>query len=115
MDYEVELPDLGPEGGDHATVTVWNFEEDEYVEEGDILLEVSCDAGTVEVIARRSGVLLERVVDEDDIVKVGEPVAIIDVSDSEEPPTEPIEEEEEPAVDLGGLDADLDADDEETE
>lgn len=97
MDYEVELPDLGPEGGDHATVSEWNFEEGEFVEYGEVLLEVTCDSGTVEVPAPRPGVLLERVVDEDDIVRVGETVAVLDVKEGDEPPTEPIEEEEEPA------------------
>ncbi len=102
MDYEVELPDLGPTGGDHATVSEWNCEEGEHVEEGDVLLEVTCDSGTLDIVAPRSGVLIERIVDEDDIVRVGEPVALLDISDTEEPPTEAIDEEE-PVEDLGDL------------
>jgi len=84
MNLEVELPDLGLEGGDEATVVEWHFEEGDYVEEGETLLEVSCEAGTVEVPAPRSGILVERVVEEDEIVRVGEPVAILDVREEEE-------------------------------
>jgi 2-oxoglutarate dehydrogenase E2 component (dihydrolipoamide succinyltransferase) len=112
MDYEVELPDLGPEGGDHATVSEWNFEEGEFVEHGEVLLEVICDAGAIDVVAPRPGILLERTVDEDDIVRIGETVAILDVKEGDEPPTEPIEEE--PVVDLVVFEED-DDDEEEVE
>lgn len=107
MDYEVELPDLGPEGGDRATVAEWNFDEGEYVEQGDVLLEVTCDAGTLDVISPRSGVLVERIVEEDEIVRIGEPVAVLDVDEDEgeteemreEPPTRNIGEMEEELLD----------------
>lgn len=78
MHVEVELPDLGPEGGDQATVVEWHFEEGELVEEGETLLEVSTEAGTVEVPSPVSGELVERVVDEDETVRTGEPVAVVD-------------------------------------
>ena len=78
MNVEVELPDLGTDGGDHATVAEWHFEEGEFVEEGDILLEVSSESGAVEVPAPCAGTLLERIVDEDEMVRVGEPVALIE-------------------------------------
>ncbi len=87
MNVEVELPDLGPDGGEQGTVEQWHFEEGEYVEEGDTLLEVSSDSGTVEVPAPRAGILIERIVDEDEQVRVGEPVALIECSDEAAKPS----------------------------
>lgn len=95
MEYEIELPDLGPDGGDHATVSEWNFEEGEFVEAGEVLAEVTCDAGTIEVLAARAGVLLEKVVDEDDIVRIGETVAVLEVEETDESDEQIVEEEEE--------------------
>jgi len=89
MSIEVELPDLGPDGGDQATVVEWRVEEGDEVEEGDVLLEVECESGTVEIHAPRSGTLLERVVEEDEVVRVGDVLAIIEARDEE------FEEEEE--------------------
>ena len=61
MNLEVELPDLGLEGGNEAIVAEWHFEEGDCVEKGEVLLEVSCESGMVDVHAPCSGVLLERV------------------------------------------------------
>lgn len=99
MNVEVELPDLGAVGGDHATVVEWRFEEGEYVEEGEVLLEVASDSGSVEVPAPRSGTLVERIVDEDELVRVGEPVALIDCDEEEtDEDIDPDEEEDEPVA-----------------
>jgi pyruvate/2-oxoglutarate dehydrogenase complex dihydrolipoamide acyltransferase (E2) component len=84
MNIEVELPDLGSFAGDHATVVEWHFDEGESVEQGDILMEVSCEAGVIEVPCPRSGVLIERIVEEDEIVRVGEPVALMECRDEDE-------------------------------
>jgi pyruvate/2-oxoglutarate dehydrogenase complex dihydrolipoamide acyltransferase (E2) component len=84
MNIEVELPDLGNDSGDHATVVEWHFEEGETVEQGEILMEVSCEAGVVDVPCPHAGVLIERIVEEDEIVRVGEPVALMECSDDDE-------------------------------
>jgi len=83
MNVEVELPDLGLDGGDEATVVEWHFEEGDTVEEDDILLDVESEAGTVEIPAPCSGVLIERAVDEDETVRVGELLAIIEARDED--------------------------------
>ena len=83
MEIEVELPDLGADGGDTATVAEWFYEEGEFVEEGEALLEVLSESSSVEVPCPRSGTLLERIVEEDEIVRVGEPVAILDCPEEE--------------------------------
>ena len=84
MNVEVELPELGPDGGDQATVDLWHFDEGDAVEEGDILLEATTEAGTIEVRAPHAGILLERVVDEDEIVRVGETVALLDCAEDDD-------------------------------
>ena len=102
MNVEVELPDLGTGGGDQATVVEWRFEEGECVEEGEILMEVSCAGGTVEVPSPCSGTLVELIVDEDETVRVGEPIALIDAAEEEKKesddeaalPKEPDEDDE---------------------
>ena len=92
MNIEVELPDLGNDSGDHATVVEWHFEEGEFVEQGEILMEVACESGTIEVPCPRSGNLIERIVEEDEIVRVGEPVALMECSDESEDGLEDDEE-----------------------
>jgi len=91
MNVEVEVPDLGTDN-EQGTVVEWHFDEGEFVEQGEVLLEISTDSGTVEVTAPQAGALLERVVDEDDTVRVGEPVALLDCSEDVD------EEDEEPDV-----------------
>ena len=81
MNIEVELPDLGVQGGDEARVAEWHFEEGEHVDEGETLLEVVCELETIEVPCPCSGVLIERIVDEDGIVRVGEPVALVEADE----------------------------------
>ena len=81
MNIEVELPDLGPEGGDEATIAEWRFEEGDTFEKGDVLLEALSAAGTVEVRCPDSGSLIERLVEEDERVRIGDPLALIEVPD----------------------------------
>ena len=78
MNVEVELPDFGADGGDQGRVAEWHFVEGEHVEEGEVLLEVLCELESVEVPSPCSGILIERIVEEDEIVRVGEPVALIE-------------------------------------
>jgi len=84
MNIEVELPDPGVAGGDEARVAEWHFEEGERVEEGETLLEVVCELETVEVPSPCSGTLIERIVEEDEVVRVGEPVALVDSDEDED-------------------------------
>jgi 2-oxoglutarate dehydrogenase E2 component (dihydrolipoamide succinyltransferase) len=81
MNIEVELPDMGNDSGDHGTVVEWHFDEGESVEQGEILMEVACETGVIEVPCPRAGTLIERIVEEDEIVRVGEPVALLECSD----------------------------------
>ena len=84
MNIEIELPDLGDDAGDQATVSEWRFEEGDQVIEGDDLIEVATDDETIQVPAPVSGLLIEKLVEEDDLVRVGDPLAIIETPDEEE-------------------------------
>lgn len=84
MNVEVELPDLGPEGGDEARVVEWHFEEGEFVEEGETLLEVASEAHTIEIPSPCAGTLVERIVEEDEVARIGDSLAIIDSRDDTE-------------------------------
>jgi pyruvate/2-oxoglutarate dehydrogenase complex dihydrolipoamide acyltransferase (E2) component len=81
MAYEVVLPDLGEDAEDEATVSFWNFEEDEYVEKEDDLVEMTTDKAAFPVPSPVSGTLVEKLVAEGDIVKVGEVLCIIKEED----------------------------------
>lgn len=81
MNVEVELPDLGYEGGDEARVVEWHFEEGDPIAEGEILLEVECESGTVEIPSPCTGVVVECVVEEDEVVRIGELLAILEARD----------------------------------
>ena len=83
MNVEVELPDLGEMGGSVARVAEWLFEEGEHVEEGETLLEVIGDLESLEIPCPCSGILVERRVEEDEVVRVGEPVAVIEGDEEE--------------------------------
>jgi len=84
MNVEVELPDLGPEGGSQARVAEWHFDEGDYVEEGEILCEVVGESESAEVEAPCSGTLLERVVEEDETLRIGEILAVIDCEEDDD-------------------------------
>ena len=76
--YEVRLPDLGEDAGDEAVISVWLFEEEDEVLEGEDLVEMTTDKATFNVPCPVSGVLAEIVAEEDETVKVGEVLAIIE-------------------------------------
>lgn len=93
MNIEVELPDMGEDAGDEASVAEWYVEEGDHVDEGQVLVEMAYDGNTFDVLAPASGSLLEQLVEEEDAVRVGDVLAIIETAD-EEPSDEDEEEEE---------------------
>ena len=109
MNVEVELPDLGPEGGSQARVAEWHFDEGDRVEEGEILCEVMGELASLEVRAPCSGTLLERVAEEDDTVRIGETLAIIEREEDEDITDDDLD------TDFDGTDDDETDDDEDTD
>jgi pyruvate dehydrogenase E2 component (dihydrolipoamide acetyltransferase) len=79
--YEVKLPPLGDDGGDEATVNFFFPQVGESIKEGDELLEMVTDKATFVVPSPISGKLVETRVKEDDVVKVGEVLAIVETPD----------------------------------
>ncbi len=75
--YELKLPKLG-EGVIEATITAWNKNIGDTIEEDETVLEVATDKVDSEVPSEVPGVLIERFFEVDDVVKVGDVIAIIE-------------------------------------
>ena len=76
----IDLPSLG-ESVEEATITRWLKRPGERVEAEEPLLEVSTDKVDTEIPAPVSGVLTKILVDENEVVSVGSPIAIITSDD----------------------------------
>ncbi len=78
MQMELELPDIGTVPNDEITISFWHIEEEEEFEKGDDILEVSTNKSTFNVPAPGKGKLIEILVQEGDVVAVGDTIAIIE-------------------------------------
>lgn len=78
-EYEVKLPSLGDDAGDSAKVSFTYLDEGEEIKENDDLIEMVTDKATFNVPSPKTGKLVRYLVEEDDEVKVGDPIAILDV------------------------------------
>lgn len=78
---EVLLEGLGP-NVEEATVQNWFFEEGDAISEGDDLVELVTEEGTLTIQATGSGVLAEVYYDEGEIVSKGEVLCTIDDEES---------------------------------
>jgi pyruvate dehydrogenase E2 component (dihydrolipoamide acetyltransferase) len=75
---EVKLPDLGEDAPDEATVSFFFVDEGDDVKEGDDLVEMVTDKATFEVPAPAAGKVVEIKAEEEQIIKVGQVLAVID-------------------------------------
>ncbi|MBK5213528.1 MAG: 2-oxo acid dehydrogenase subunit E2 [Flavobacteriaceae bacterium] len=80
---EFKMPKMG-ESITEGTIINWLIAEGDSFEEGDILLEVATDKVDNEVPAPASGKMLQHKFKAQDIVPVGEVIAILEFSDNEE-------------------------------
>ena len=96
------MPEMG-ESVSEGTVLEWDVAEGETIGEGDTMVEVSTDKVDAEVPAPASGTVTKILVQPDDTIEVGKPMAEIDpngASSSEgEPAPAPPAEEQAPAAD----------------
>ncbi|MFL1896047.1 dihydrolipoamide acetyltransferase family protein [Aquimarina sp. 2-A2] len=76
--FELKLPKMG-ESVAEATITTWLKEVGDTIEMDDAVLEIATDKVDSEVPSEVEGVLVEKLFDIDDVVKVGQTVAIIEV------------------------------------
>jgi 2-oxoglutarate dehydrogenase E2 component (dihydrolipoamide succinyltransferase) len=79
MRYEVKLPDLGDDAASEATVSYWLVEEGDEVSESDDLVEMTTDKAAFSIPAPKSGVLLEKLVEEGEDVNVGDVLCILEI------------------------------------
>ena len=100
-EYKLLLPAMG-ESVDEATVTQWLKNEGDIIEADDAVVEIATDKVDSEVPSEISGKLLKKLVEENQVVRVGEPLAIIETSEElpevEEPEESPAEIPEPPDV-----------------
>lgn len=78
-EYTATLPSLGDDAGDEAKVSFTYVDEGDDVAEGDDLIEMVTDKATFNVPSPKSGKIVKMLVSEDDTVKVGEPICVMDV------------------------------------
>ena len=81
MDIEVKLPELGEEGVDKAKVSFFSVEEGEEIKEGDEVVEMLTDKVAFNVEAPATGTIKKILVQEDQEVKVGDVLAVIETPD----------------------------------
>ncbi len=119
--FEIVMPKMG-ESIQEATITNWFVKPGDTVEEDDVLLEIATDKVDSEVPSPVDGVVKEVLYKVDDVVAVGEIIAIIDMSgeggEVESTPAEepakaaaPAATETAPAASTTEASADLDSED----
>lgn len=86
MEMEAKLPSLketsgDSKAGDQATVAVFLKEEGEEIEEGEDLVSMVTDKAGFDVPSPAKGVVKKICKEEDDVVQVGEVLAILEVPD----------------------------------
>lgn len=79
--FEFKLPSLGEDAGNEAVVSFWYAEPGEKVEEAQSVLEMRTDKATFDVPSPVAGKLVEIRVRDEQKVKVGEVLGVIEISD----------------------------------
>jgi len=77
-EYKLLLPSMG-EGVMEATVIEWLFKEGDFVAEDDSVVEIATDKVDSDVPTPVSGKIVKILVEKDQIAKVGEPIAILEI------------------------------------
>ena len=80
--FELKLPKMG-ESVAEATITNWLKEVGDPIEEDEAVLEIATDKVDSEVPSEVDGVLVEKLFEPDDVVQVGQTIAIIETEGEE--------------------------------
>ncbi len=80
MDFELRLPDIG-EGIAEGEIVAWLVAEGTPVKEDDLLVEILTDKAAMEMPSPVTGILVRIVAKPGQIVKVGEVLAVIEVTE----------------------------------
>src|SRR6187402_3541011 len=75
--FELKLPKMG-ESVAEATITNWLKQVGDKIEADEVVLEIATDKVDSEVPSEVSGVLVEQLFAKDDMVQVGQTIAIIE-------------------------------------
>ena len=75
--FELKLPKMG-ESVAEATITNWLKEVGDTIEMDEAVLEIATDKVDSEVPSEVSGILIEKLFQKDDLVQVGQTIAIIE-------------------------------------
>ncbi len=96
--FELKLPKMG-ESVAEATITAWLKEVGETVELDEAIVEIATDKVDSEVPSEVEGVLVERLFEVDDVVGVGQVIAVIETNGAAgaAPEVDTLERSEEPA------------------
>lgn len=84
---------------EEGTVVTWFFEEGDAINEGDDLVELTSEDGTVTVSAPVSGILAEVYYDESEVVAKGEVLCVIDDDSDEDSDDEEEDDDDEDDAD----------------
>lgn len=93
--FELKLPKMG-ESVAEATITNWLKEVGDKIEADEAVLEIATDKVDSEVPSEVAGILVEKLFGKDDLVQVGQTIAIIETEGgavAAEPDTETVKEE----------------------
>ena len=96
--FELKLPKMG-ESVAEATITNWLKEVGETIEADEAVLEIATDKVDSEVPSEVDGVLVEKLFNEDDVVQVGQTIAIIETEGDEVAET-PVADQEVPSEEI---------------
>src|ERR1700761_3356705 len=81
--YKLLLPKMG-ESVEEATIIKWTKNPGDYIEADETVMEIATDKVDSDVPSPVSGILAERLYKDNDVVKVGAVIAIIDTNEPEE-------------------------------
>jgi 2-oxoglutarate dehydrogenase E2 component (dihydrolipoamide succinyltransferase) len=83
MPFDIVMPKMG-ESVEEATITKWFVKENDQVEEDDVLLEIATDKVDSEIPSPVAGTVGRILFKENDVVAVGEVIAVINLEDEED-------------------------------
>jgi 2-oxoglutarate dehydrogenase E2 component (dihydrolipoamide succinyltransferase) len=105
--YELKLPQMG-ESVAEATLTAWLKEVGDPIELDEAVVEIATDKVDSEVPSEFEGVLVEKRFQVDDIIKVGEVIAVIEINGQEPTPKEEVAVEESTPVEAVQIEKEID-------
>ena len=88
--FELKLPKMG-ESVAEATLTAWLKDIGDSIDIDEAIVEIATDKVDSEVPSEKKGILIEKCFEINDVIKVGETIAIIETEEEESDDTSSIE------------------------